>query len=82
MSIHSLATHNVFDADTTKILTSAFDAAWEELKGADDSPAGERDSAATRDLLARHIVALAQRGERDPGRLIKDALRRLGGDDG
>lgn len=77
MSIHSVPANNVFDAETTKILASAFDAAWEEVKTADGSSAGERHAAAIRELLARHIVALAQRGERDPGRLIKNALSRL-----
>ena len=77
MSTHSLPANNVFDAETTKILASAFDAAWEEVKTADGSPAGERHVAATRELLARHIMALAERGERNPDRLIKTALRRL-----
>ena len=82
MSMHSLSTNNVFDDETTKILASAFDAAWEEVKTADGSAAGEPHAAATRELLARHIVALAQRGERDPGRLIKNALSRLERNDG
>ena len=82
MSTPSLRTNNVFDAETIKILASAFDAAWEEVKTADGSAAGEPHAAATRELLARHIVALAQRGERDPGRLIKNALSRLERNDG
>ena len=81
MSMHSLPTNNVFDAETTKILASAFDAAWEELKTADGSTTSERHSVETRELLAKHIMALAQRGERNPNRLTKDALRRLGQDD-
>src|SRR5262245_3427321 len=81
MSVHSLHTSNVFDAETTKILASAFDAAWEEIKASDDLPAGARHAAATRELLARHIMALARRGERNPNRLIKNALHRLGQDD-
>ena len=78
MSMHSLPTNNVFDVETTKILASAFDAAWEEVKTSDGSPAGERHAAATRELLAKYIMALAQRGEKNPNRLIKNALRRLG----
>jgi hypothetical protein len=82
MSMHSLPANNVFDAETTKILAPAFEAAWEEAKTADGSPAGERPAATTRELLARHIMALAQRGERNPDRLIRNALRRLGQKDG
>jgi CRP-like cAMP-binding protein len=78
MSMHSLPTNNVFDAEMTKILASALHAAWEEVKTADGSPAGEQHAAVTRELLTRHIMALAQRGERNPNRLIKSALRRLG----
>ena len=82
MPMHSLVTNNVFDAETTKILASAFDAAWEELNTADGSGAGERHVVETRELLAKHIMALAQRGERNPNQLIKNALRRLGQDGG
>ena len=78
----SLVTNNVFDAETTKILASAFEAAWEEVKKSHGSPAGQRYLAETRELLAKHIMALAQRGERNPNRLIKNALRRLGQEDG
>ena len=77
MSMHSLPARNVFDAETTKVLASAFDAAWNEVRTADGSPAGERQAAATRELLARHILALAERGERDPDRLRKNALHLL-----
>ena len=80
MPIHSLSTNKVFDAETMKILASAFDAAWEEIKKSDGSPAGERHADETHELLAKHIMALAQRGERNPNRLINDALRRLGQD--
>ena len=81
MSMHSSVANNVFDADTTKNLAAAFDAAWDELRASDDSLAGEQ-AAATRDLLAECIMALAQGGERNPDRLMKNALRRLGRDDG
>ena len=55
MSMHSLPTNNVFDAETTKILASAFHAAWEEVRTADGSHAGEQHAAVTRELLTRHI---------------------------
>jgi hypothetical protein len=82
MPIHSLRANNGFDADTMKILASAFDAAWEKIKTSSGSPVREQCADATRELLAKHIMALAQRAERNPNRLIKNALRRLGRDDG
>jgi hypothetical protein len=66
MPIHSLSTNNVFDADTMKNLASAFDAAWEEIKTSDGLPASERHAVETREQLAKHIMAMAQRGERNP----------------
>jgi hypothetical protein len=69
--MHSLVTNNVFDAATTKILASAFDAAWEELES---SGAGERHVVETRELLAKHIMALAQRGERNPNPIDKECF--------
>jgi hypothetical protein len=82
MPIHSLSTNNVFDADTMKNLASAFDAAWEEIKTSDGLPASERHAVETREQLAKHIMAMAQRGERNPNRLMKNALCRLGQHDG
>jgi len=79
MSMHSSPANNVFDAETTKNLASAFDAAWEEVRTSADV-LGEH-ATATRELLAQYIMALAHAGERNPDRLIKDALRRLGWDD-
>ena len=81
MSVHSSVANNVFDAETTKNLAAAFDAAWEEVRASVGSLAGEQ-AAATRDLLAGYIMALAQGGERNPDRLMKNALRRLGRDEG
>jgi hypothetical protein len=64
-----------FDADTTLLLGSAFDAAWQAAKtsgGADDIHA-----AASRDLLAKRIIEMGRRGERNQDRLIEDALAHL-----
>jgi hypothetical protein len=77
--MHSVSANNVFDAETTQILAYA---AWEEIKTSDGSPAGPQTVAETRELLAKHMMALAQRGERNPNRLIKNALSRLGQDAG
>lgn len=77
MSTDSLYANNAFDAETTKILASAFDAAWEKVKASADLH-GERHADAVRQLLAECIMAMAQQGERNPIRLVEDALRRLG----
>ncbi len=77
MSMNS-TTNNAFDVETTKVLASAFDAAWEKIKASDGALADERHAAATREFLAKCIIAMVERGERNPKRLIKNALGSLG----
>jgi hypothetical protein len=67
MSILKLLGKHSFDVDTTKILASAFDAAWLSLQTSGKD-------AATRELLAQRIIEIAQRGERDRRRLVDEAL--------
>ena len=77
MSIDSLPANSAFDAETTKVLSSAFDAAWEKIKASDGTLADERHAAAVRELLAKSIIRMVEQGERNPSRLIKNALGRL-----
>ncbi len=52
----------------------AFDSAWEELLMSSPSLASSAYADATREALAIHIIAIAQRGERDVNRLRDDAV--------
>ena len=62
MSIYRLLKGSAFGPDDIKVLSDAFDSALRELKLVDRSdPATE--------LIAKRIIELAQRGERDPDRL-------------
>jgi hypothetical protein len=63
-----------FDPEATKILTTAFDAAWQTLKTSGNVLAADFRAASTRELLAKRIVEMGRRGERDPLRLVEDAL--------
>ena len=69
--------NNAFDAETTKVLTSAFDAAWEKIKASDGTLADLQHAAATRELLAKSIIRMVEQGERNSYRLIENALGRL-----
>ena len=73
----SLPMNNAFDAETTKVLTSAFNAAWEKIKAADGTLADLQRAAATRELLAKSIIRMVEQGERNSYRLIENALGRL-----
>jgi hypothetical protein len=71
--ITSLA-QNAFDPESIRVLEIAFDAAWKTLNsyGSDIAVEGRADS--TRELLAKRIIEMAERGESDPRRLVDDAL--------
>jgi hypothetical protein len=75
--INLLLANKAFDAETTQLLGSAFDAAWEMAKASNGPLRDERHVTSMRELLAKFIIATAEQGERDPNRLIEKALLRL-----
>lgn len=77
MTNDSLFGHGTFDPETTSALVAAFEAAWETVIKSGSPLAAADRAAATRDLLAKRIIASAQSGERDPKRLKEDALAAL-----
>jgi hypothetical protein len=66
-----------FDPEIIAILSAALDDAWKTVET--DKAAYKIDGHAegARNALARHIVDMAKRGERDRQRLIAGALARL-----
>ena len=77
MPMNLLLADKAFDAETTQLLGSAFDAAWETAKASNGLLLAERPAASMRELLAKFIIATAGQGEKDPNRLIEKALLRL-----
>jgi hypothetical protein len=73
MPISTFDRDAAFDSETTGLLGAAFEAAWDKAK-ADRWFADEAHAAALRDLLAKHIIELGRRGERDHDRLVQGAL--------
>jgi hypothetical protein len=82
MAIDLLPANSAFDAETTKVLASAFDAAWEKIKASDGSLTDKQQAAATRELLAKSIIKMVEQGERNPIRLVENAVGRLARNDG
>jgi hypothetical protein len=77
MAMDRMLASGAFDEATTKILTSAFDAAWATV-AASGSPLSQAPSAEpTRERLARSIIELGRRGETNRNRLVENALARL-----
>ena len=75
----SLFANAAFDSDTAALLASAFDTAWDTLKKSGSPFAADGQSASTRQLLAKRIIATGRAGERNPQRLVEDALAHLAG---
>jgi hypothetical protein len=63
-----------FDPDTLQIMGVAFDSAWYKLLVSGSALTASWRAEHTREALASQIVASAQLGERDIGRLCEDAL--------
>jgi len=73
----SLLTKKAFDAETTNLLGSAFDAAWERIQATNAVPTDQRQAASMRELLAKFIIAAVEQGETDPHGVMEKALLRL-----
>ena len=73
MPMVTLNGDGAFDSETTRLLGLAFEAAWNKVETsvAFTNPA---EAASLRELLARRLVELARRGERDHDRLVAGIL--------
>ena len=77
MSIVPLLANSSFDPEAVAILSGAFDDAWETVRQSDSTfarPAYERGA---REVLAKCIIELAQRGERNRRQLSESAVKFL-----
>ncbi len=75
--IVKLLRNKAFDAEATRVLSSAFDTAWRLLEASGSLLATEPEAASTRESLAKRIIEMRLRGERDPNRLVDGALAYL-----
>jgi hypothetical protein len=64
----------VFDPETLKILTQAFDDAWARVQTSKAPYVAEEYANAGRTIIAKHIIRAAKAGERDPRWLTDSAL--------
>jgi hypothetical protein len=68
-----------FDPETTSLLASALEAAWETVRKSGSPLAADERAASTREILAKRIIESANAGERDLTTLANDALSHLTG---
>ena len=76
-TIIPFAKNRAFDPETAHLLAATFQNAWESLTARGDRLADPLKAAHCREMLAKRIIELAQRGERDSTRLCDDALAYL-----
>ena len=76
-TIIPIAENRAFDPETAHLLAAAFENAWKSLTAEDYRFADPLKAAHSREVLAKRIIELAQRGERDSIRLYDDALAYL-----
>jgi hypothetical protein len=63
-----------FDAEETRLLVAAFEAAWQVIQRSGSSLADETHAASTRARLAKRVIEMGRRGERNHDRLVEAAL--------
>jgi hypothetical protein len=64
-----------FTPETIQILAAALDEAWEGLRRSGSRLARPAYSRAMREIIAKRIIDMAQRGVQDRETLVADALR-------
>jgi hypothetical protein len=79
MPVASLLKKGALDPETTSVLASAFETAWETVKRSGSPLAAVPQAQSTRETLAKRIIELAHAGERDPVKLSREALASLTG---
>ena len=79
MSIIPFLRGAAFDPEAIAILGAAFDAVWDTVRKSGSPLADEAQAAITRERLAKRIIELGQKGERNHQRLVEDALAHLTG---
>lgn len=66
-----------FDPESIQVLASALDEAWSRVEESGSQFARPAYSRAMREVIAKRIIEVAQRGVKDQQMLIDDALRFL-----
>lgn len=76
-TIIPFAENRAFDPEAAHLLAAAFENAWKSLTMRGDRFADPLKAAHSREVLAKRIIELGQRRERDSIRLCDDALAYL-----
>jgi ribosomal protein L17 len=70
----AFARNEAFDPEAVRVMSQALDAAWKELTEMGHVSTAPFKAKETQEMLAKRIITIARRGERDPARLCLAAL--------
>jgi hypothetical protein len=74
MSIIPLLQQSSFDPEVINTLAAAYDAAWQKIEQSGSTFASPRYRRAAKEIIAKRIIEMAQRGEVEISRLADDAV--------
>ena len=77
MPIIPLLAQSAFDPELIETLVAAYEAAWQKLEQSGSTFASPRYKRAAQEIVAKRIIEMAQRGEREPNQLAEDAVSYL-----
>jgi hypothetical protein len=77
MAVMPLLPQSAFDPEIIEILVAAYEAAWAKIEQSGSAFASPRYRRAAQEIVAKRIIEMAQRGEREPTRLADDAVAYL-----
>jgi hypothetical protein len=77
MSIIPLLQQSAFEPEMIETLVSVFEAAWQKVEQSGSKLASPAYRGPAQEIIAKRIIEMAQRGERDPHELADDAVAYL-----
>jgi len=77
MAVTPVLPQSAFDPEIIEILVAAYEDAWTKIERSGSAFASPRYRRAAQEIVAKRIIEMAQRGEREPTRLADDAVAYL-----
>ena len=77
MPIVPLLAQSAFDPELIETLVSAYEDAWRRIEQSGSEFASPRYRRVAKEIVAKRIIEMAQRGEREPAKLAEDAVAYL-----
>jgi hypothetical protein len=74
MPIIPLLQQAAFEPEMIEFLVSVFETAWKKVEQSGSKLASPAYQRAAQEIIAKRIIEMAQRGERDPAEIADDAV--------